>query len=153
MSFTNTDPVTVSFAGLEMDGIYITKSGDNAVVKLKSGYNICVPETLCKAREVTAGAEAKAETPELMQNEKLPKLSIISTGGTIASTVDYTTGAVSSKFTAEDILRSIPELGEIAQYHTLQPYNILSENMNAKMWQELARSIYDEIKNGSQGII
>ncbi|HJJ32413.1 MAG TPA: Glu-tRNA(Gln) amidotransferase subunit GatD [Methanocorpusculum sp.] len=153
MSFTNTDPVTVSFAGLEMDGIYITKSGDNAVVKLKSGYNICVPETLCKAREVTAGAEAKAETPELKQNEKLPKLSIISTGGTIASTVDYTTGAVSSKFTAEDILRSIPELGEIAQYHTLQPYNILSENMNAKMWQELARSIYDEIKNGSQGII
>ncbi|HJJ46983.1 MAG TPA: Glu-tRNA(Gln) amidotransferase subunit GatD [Methanocorpusculum sp.] len=153
MSFTNTDRITVSFAGLEMEGVYITKSGDNAVVKLKSGYNICVPENLCKKRDIHTVSESKVDVPALKQNAKLPKLSIISTGGTIASTVDYTTGAVSSKFTAEDILRSIPELGEIAQYHTLQPFNTLSENMNTKMWQELARTIYEEIKNDSKGII
>lgn len=155
MTFTNSDPVTVTFAGLEMDGIYINSSGDNAVVKLKSGYNICIPENLCAPREVVdaANAPAKSAGSPLMQDENLPRLSIISTGGTIASTVDYRTGAVSSKFTAEDILRSIPELGEIAHYHTLQPYNILSENMNPKMWQELARVIYDEIKDGSKGII
>jgi len=153
MTFKNTDPVTVSFAGQEMDGIYINKSGDNAIVKLKSGYNICIPENLCTAREVPESNEIKVEAPPLKQNASLPKLSIISTGGTIASTVDYRTGAVSSKFTAEDILRSIPELGTIAQYHTLQPFNILSENMNPEMWQELARSIYDELKNGAKGII
>ncbi|HJJ41561.1 MAG TPA: asparaginase domain-containing protein, partial [Methanocorpusculum sp.] len=152
MTFTNTDPVTVSFAGLEMEGIYISASGDNAVVKLKSGYNICVPESAVTAREGTPAPEKPSAQP-LAQNEKLPLLSIISTGGTIASTVDYRTGAVSSKFTAEDILRSIPELAGIARYHTLQPFNILSENMNPAMWQELARTIYDEIKDGAQGII
>ncbi len=152
MTFTNSDPVTVSFAGLEMEGMYISQSGENAIVKLKSGYNICVPESLCTARE---GGEQPSKTAAkpLEQDAKLPLLSIISTGGTIASTVDYRTGAVSSKFTAEDILRSIPELGSIARYHTLQPFNILSENMNPAMWQELARSIYDEIKDGAQGII
>ncbi|HJJ41933.1 MAG TPA: Glu-tRNA(Gln) amidotransferase subunit GatD [Methanocorpusculum sp.] len=155
MTFSNNDPVTVEFAGLKSDAIYINKSNENAVVKLSSGYNICIPENLCTLRKT---AEIKAEAPEkkaepLTQNSKLPLLSIISTGGTIASTVNYRTGAVSSKFTAEDILRSIPELGKIARYHTLQPFNILSENMNPKMWQELARSIYDEISSGSKGII
>ncbi|HJJ72174.1 MAG TPA: asparaginase domain-containing protein, partial [Methanocorpusculum sp.] len=132
MTFKNSDPVTVSFAGLEMEGIYISASNENAVVKLKSGYNICVPESAVTLRE---GAEvlAKPAAVPLEQNEKLPLLSIISTGGTIASTVDYRTGAVSSKFTAEDILRSIPELGDIARYRTLQPFNILSENMNPAM--------------------
>jgi len=152
MTFKNTDPVTVSFAGQEMEGIYITQSGNNAVVKLKSGYNICVPENLCSPRTQTK-YDVKIEPMPLEQNKKLPKLSIVSTGGTIASTVDYQTGAVSSKFTAEDILRSIPELGEIAHYHTLQPFNILSENMNPQMWMELARAIYEEIKDGAKGVI
>ena len=152
MTYQNSDPVTVSFAGLEMNGIYINKSGENAIVKLKSGYNICVPETCCAPRKGEAAAE-KPEVKPIEQNEKLPLLSIISTGGTIASTVDYQTGAVSSKFTAEDIIRNIPELAGIARYHTVQPYNILSENMNPQKWQVLARTIAFEIENGSQGII
>ena len=57
MTYQNSDPVTVSFAGLEMSGIYINKSGENAIVKLKSGYNICVPETCCAPRKGEAAAE------------------------------------------------------------------------------------------------
>ncbi|HJJ54650.1 MAG TPA: Glu-tRNA(Gln) amidotransferase subunit GatD [Methanocorpusculum sp.] len=152
MNFKNSDPITVSFAGLEMEGMYINKSGDNAIVKLKSGYNICVPETCCTARKDKTVQEKSATKP-LEQNDKLPLLSIISTGGTIASTVDYRTGAVSSKFTAEDIIRSIPELAGIANYHTVQPFNILSENMDPGKWQILARTIKYEIENGAQGII
>ncbi len=152
MNYKNRDPVTVSFAGLEMIGMYINKSGDNAIVKLKSGYNICVPETCCKPRKDGAVPEKPAIKP-LEQNEKLPLLSIVSTGGTIASTVDYCTGAVSSKFTAEDIIRSIPELAGIAHYHTVQPFNILSENMDPNKWQILARTIVSEIENGAQGVI
>ncbi|HJJ48241.1 MAG TPA: Glu-tRNA(Gln) amidotransferase subunit GatD [Methanocorpusculum sp.] len=154
MTFSNSDPVSVEFAGLTLKGIYINAAGSNAIVKLSSGYNICVPENLCTPREAENKPEApaaKAEAPA--QDANLPKLSIISTGGTIASTVDYRTGAVSSKFTAEDILRSIPELGKIAQYHTLQPFNVLSENMNPAMWQELARAVYAEIEAGAKGVI
>lgn len=153
MTFTNSDPVTVEFAGLTLKGIYISQNGSSAIVKLSSGYNICVPETLCSPREAEGTSPAAPAVSPLKQDAKLPKLSIISTGGTIASTVDYRTGAVSSKFTAEDILRSIPELGKIAQYHTLQPFNVLSENMNPAMWQELARTVFDEIKNGAEGVI
>ena len=159
MTFSNSDPVSVAFAGLTLQGIYINAAGSNAIVKLSSGYNICVPENLCTLREVEgeAAASAAAQTAEKpaapAQDASLPKLSIISTGGTIASTVDYRTGAVSSKFTAEDILRSIPELAKIAQYHTLQPFNVLSENMNPVMWQELARAVYAELESGAKGII
>jgi L-asparaginase/Glu-tRNA(Gln) amidotransferase subunit D len=43
-----------------------------------------------------------------VQRDDLPELAIISTGGTIASRVDYRTGAVTSQFSADDILRAIP---------------------------------------------
>ena len=145
MTFSNSDPVHVAFAGLDLHGIYISGSDGNAIVKLSSGYNICVPESLCTPDTDHPGVQPHHAAEPLKQDATLPLLSIISTGGTIASTVDYRTGAVSSKFTAEDIIRSIPELAGIAHYHTVQPFNILSENMNPSMWQELARTIRDEI--------
>ncbi|MDU9376403.1 hypothetical protein McpSp1_10170 [Methanocorpusculaceae archaeon Sp1] len=154
MTFSNSDPVNVAFAGLELHGMYISGANGNAVVKLSSGYNICVPESVCtSAPERAAAVPAKAAVEPLKQDAKLPLLAIVSTGGTIASTVDYRTGAVSSKFTAEDIVRSIPELADIARYHTLQPFNVLSENMNPAMWQELARAVHDEIAAGAKGVI
>ena len=152
MKLNNSDPVIVTFAGLEMNGIYINRSGEHAIIKLSSGYNICVPTSLC-APNGKAPVVEKPKILPLKQDAALPLLSIISTGGTIASTVDYRTGAVSSKFTAEDILRSIPELAGIARYHTLQPFQVLSENINPAMWQVLARAIHDEILKGAQGII
>ncbi|WP_343241330.1 asparaginase domain-containing protein, partial [Methanoculleus sp. UBA389] len=87
------------------------------------------------------------------QNPDLPELAIISTGGTIASRVDYRTGAVTSQFSASDILRAIPELGDIARYRDRQVASILSENMRPALWQELARAVYDEIRHGVSGVI
>lgn len=153
MTYANADPVEVDFAGQTLKGIYINKSKENAIVKLSSGYNICVPENLCRPCGTKPVEREEKKTEPLAQDSKLPLLSIISTGGTIASTVDYRTGAVSSKFTAEDILRSIPELGKTARYRTLQPFNVLSENMNPAMWQELAGAVFDEINKGSAGAI
>ncbi|MDR0439028.1 MAG: Glu-tRNA(Gln) amidotransferase subunit GatD [Methanocalculaceae archaeon] len=153
MIFSNNDPVNMEFAGLDLHGIYISGSDGNAVVKLSSGYNICVPESLCTIAPERSVAQPCHTVKPLKQDANLPLLSIISTGGTIASTVDYRTGAVSSKFTTEDIIRSIPELAGIARYRTAQPFNILSENMNPAMWQELARAIRDEIVAGATGVI
>ncbi|MQY53882.1 MAG: Glu-tRNA(Gln) amidotransferase subunit GatD, partial [Methanosarcinales archaeon] len=85
--------------------------------------------------------------------ESLPVLSILSTGGTIASKVDYRTGAVSPQFSTEDILETIPELGEIANVRGKVIYSILSENMRAEYWRKLAAEVYNEIKNGAEGII
>jgi len=87
------------------------------------------------------------------QNEALPQLSIVSTGGTIASRIDYRTGAVTSQFDAEDIIRAIPRLVTIARYRARKLYTILSENMNPAIWKELAEAVFQEIRNGSSGII
>lgn len=91
--------------------------------------------------------------PPPPRREGLPKVSILSTGGTIASKVDYRTGAVTSQFSAEEIISSIPELLEIANYEGKVIYNILSENMKAEYWQELARAVGSEIEKGADGVI
>lgn len=144
--------VICRYAGADLEARYITDRDGMAVIKLKSGYNIGVdpacltvvaPPEVVKAGEVTV----------IKQNPSLPELSIISTGGTIASCVDHRTGAVTSQFTAEDIMRAIPGLGDIARFRSAMLANILSENMTPAIWQTLAQSIYSEIKNGAEGII
>lgn len=121
------------------------------VVKLDSGYNIGVPASACTLTE--RPATVPAQQAEVAQNSSLPTLAIVSTGGTIASRIDYRTGSVTSQFNASDILTAIPELKEIANYRTIPIATILSENMTPAIWQELARAVYAEIKNGAKGII
>jgi glutamyl-tRNA(Gln) amidotransferase subunit D len=122
-----------------------------AVIKLDNGYNIGTSPG--RIEWVGRPAQHPSGAGVVIQNTRLPELSIISTGGTIASRVDYRTGAVTSQFSASDILRAIPELGDIARYRDRQIASILSENMRPGIWQELARAIYEEIKSGVEGVI
>jgi glutamyl-tRNA(Gln) amidotransferase subunit D len=122
-----------------------------AVVKLDSGYNIGVPPSSCNLVEHIVPVPVKQ--PDVIQNKNLPTLAIVSTGGTIASRIDYRTGSVTSQFNASDILIAIPELKEIANYRTIPLASILSENMTPAIWQELARAVHAEIKNGAKGVI
>lgn len=136
--------VTCRYAGTDFDGTYITDRDGMAVIKLNNGYNIGV-DPACLT--VVAPAEAvKGVGMVVKQDTSLPQLSIISTGGTIASRVDYRTGAVTSQFTADDIMRAIPGLADIAQFRSDVLATILSENMTPAIWQTLATSICDEIK-------
>ena len=143
--------VVCKYAGTDLDGTYITDRDGMAVIKLNSGYNIGVdPGCLT----VVAPAEAMEGVGMVVkQDTSLPQLSIISTGGTIASRVDYRTGAVTSQFTADDIMRAIPGLADIAQFRSEVLATILSENMTPAIWQTLATSICDEIKNGAEGVM
>ncbi len=85
-----------------------------AVVKLDSGYNIGVPPGDCHI--ISRAEPVIVKQQEVLQNTSLPNLAIVSTGGTIASRIDYRTGSVTSQFNANDILTAIPELKEIANY-------------------------------------
>jgi glutamyl-tRNA(Gln) amidotransferase subunit D len=143
--------VSCDYGGKTHKGIYITNRDGMAVVKLSSGYNIGVPPSSCTCIEQSVPAPSRSRV--VNKTVGLPDLSIISTGGTIASRIDYRTGSVSSQFDASDILTAIPELAQIANYRTLPLAAILSENMTPAIWQELARAIYTEIKNGAAGII
>jgi glutamyl-tRNA(Gln) amidotransferase subunit D len=143
--------VCCTIAGTDLTGTYITSRGDHAVVKLENGYNIGVP-----AASVVCMEAAPAVTPVVSpveQNPELPDVAIISTGGTIASRIDYRTGAVTSQFSADDILRAIPGLADIASFRAHQLATILSENMHPGLWRDIARCIYDEIRRGAAGII
>jgi glutamyl-tRNA(Gln) amidotransferase subunit D len=145
------DRVECTYGGTRLNGTYITDRDGKAVIKLDSGYNIGVGRTNCRFLE--RPSLVKRPGLSAVQDDSLPSLSIISTGGTIASRIDYRTGAVTSQFDADDILRAIPGLSGIARYRTTQLYTILSENMTPAIWQELAAAVYKEIKNGATGVI
>lgn len=145
------DIVRCTLQGCSCEGTYITTRDGMATIKLMSGYNIGVPE---KNLTKTGSSEmAEPYASEIAQDTTLPKISIVSTGGTIASKIDYRTGAVTSQFRATDILNAIPGLATLAQFSAVQLCNILSENMTPAIWQQLARAIYGEIKAGAQGVL
>jgi len=151
-AFSTGDLVSCRIGEARTEGSYITSRDGMAVVKLGSGYNIGVPEEDCSLVSRQAVTEP-VEPAEAAQNESLPRVTIVSTGGTIASRIDYRTGAVTSQFRATDILHAIPGLSSIAQFSAIQLCNILSENMTPAIWQQLARAIHDKIKGGATGII
>ena len=151
------DRVRVESKGAQYEGILMPSQTGKIVLKLKSGYNIGLDPDTASITLLEKMDEKKPQEPVSKpckkKNDKLPRISILSTGGTIASKIDYRTGAVTSKFNAEDILRAIPELEDIANYNCRIIYSILSENMRPSYWVELVRAVYEEIKNGADGII
>lgn len=149
--FSPGDVVRCTLGGSERRGVYITERDGMAVLKLDNGYNIGVSSRDCSLIE--RQSPQQAAKVEVVQDRSLPLLSIVSTGGTIASRIDYRTGAVTSQFDAADILRAIPGLRDIAHYRTRKLYTILSENMTPAIWQELARAVYREILDGARGVI
>ena len=150
--FMTGDLVRCTIGTAQIEGSFITSRDGMAVVKLGSGYNIGAQEADCTLITRPETPEP-VEPAEVSQNNTLPKVTIVSTGGTIASRIDYRTGAVTSQFRATDILHAIPGLSSIAQFSAVQLCNILSENMTPAIWQQLARAIYEEIKGGATGII
>ncbi|MDD2755513.1 MAG: Glu-tRNA(Gln) amidotransferase subunit GatD [Methanothrix sp.] len=125
------------------------------VMKLDNGYNIGLCAEKCELQLLQKSQEnkLKGNIRPLQTKEGLPQVSILSTGGTIASKVDYRTGAVTSQFSAGEIISAIPELEEIANYHARVIYQILSENMRAEYWIKLAQSVAEEIRAGAEGVI
>ncbi len=77
-----------------------------------------------------------------------PKISIIATGGTIASRVDYRTGGVTPITKAEDLLSAIPELKEIADIDAKTALSIFSENMQFKYYGKIANAVASEKADG-----
>jgi glutamyl-tRNA(Gln) amidotransferase subunit D len=149
--YSSGDIVTCTYGRNPRKGTYITGRDGHAVVKLESGYNIGVPVSnlsLVSRPEIVQPPEKT-----ISQDESLPALSIVSTGGTIASRIDYRTGAVTSQFDAADILRAIPRLQTVGHYRARKLTTILSENMTPAIWQQLAEAVYEEIQRGAAGVI
>ena len=148
------DRIAVTKDGVRREGVLMPSVSGTVVIKMDSGYNAGFDPERSHVELVRKGkAPMIPPPPPILRREGLPKVSILSTGGTIASKVDYRTGAVTSQFSAEEIISSIPELLDIANYDGRVIYNILSENMKAEYWQVLARAVGSEIEKGAQGVI
>ncbi|SEH16589.1 glutamyl-tRNA(Gln) amidotransferase subunit D [Natronorubrum sediminis] len=155
------DRVRVDRADRTYEGVLLPSSTDeHLVVKLEGGYNVGIDSAEADVDVLEEdvyeidGDGAEEETgSEVEFDEDLPTISLISTGGTIASTVDYRTGAVTAQFDAEDVLRAVPDLAGRANYRGRVVANILSENMEPPLWQDLARAVAEEIEAGADGVV
>ena len=141
------------------EGTLIPRSeySDNThiVIKLKNGYNLGIRVTSeTKIKKIGKGTKPSFTTPSLPeQNSNLPKVVILSTGGTIASRVDYRTGAVRSALSASDLYGVVPELSDIARVQTEIVFGIYSENITLAHWSQLAKKIDEYIKLGVDGVV
>jgi glutamyl-tRNA(Gln) amidotransferase subunit D len=128
------------------------------VLKLKNGYNIGIKfEKGVKIKKIRAvlnvGKKSEKGVEEMIFDKKLPMISIIGTGGTIASKIDYKTGGVYASFSAKDIVIQVPELKEITNIKVEQVMNIMSEDITPDGWREIARAVAKEINSGVRGVI
>jgi glutamyl-tRNA(Gln) amidotransferase subunit D len=152
------DRVQVQKEGEKFVGVLMPRSeledDRHLVIKTDDGYNLGLSiDGLLLTKMPQEQAPAKIKTASRKARADLPMVSIISTGGTIASRVDYKTGAVSPALSAEDLYQSVPELGEIASIKTEILLSLLSENIEPANWTSMAKAVAAHVKGGSQGIV
>lgn len=129
---------------------------DNLIIKLNSGYNIGLKFDESKTLSLVEKGKSIIFKPSeivLPIDEKKPTVSILGCGGTIASRVEYTTGAVFPAFSPSDFVSSFPKLKEYANMRSKKLFDLLSEDMTPEHWKVIAREVKSEIEAGSDGIV
>ncbi|MBS3073344.1 Glu-tRNA(Gln) amidotransferase subunit GatD [Candidatus Pacearchaeota archaeon] len=147
-------------ADKEYDGI-VFESYDPKIIliKLKSGYNVGVEKSKIKQIKILEKAKIKPEmkikthgnkvsgaqkarlSSEVPYNPNLKKIIVLHTGGTIASKLDYQSGGVVAKFSAEDLIEMVPEIAKIANIETELISNFMSEDMMFSDYQKIISAI------------
>lgn len=132
-----------------------TADDRHIVLKLTTGYNVGVAFD-DETEIVRLGQADKPEfrPPPLPETRAgLPRVSIVSTGGTIASRVDYVTGGVQSAISSRDLLSIVPELSEIAVVDADILYSVFSENIDPDHWSSMAKRVAEKIRGGAEGVV
>ncbi|NPD85337.1 Glu-tRNA(Gln) amidotransferase subunit GatD [Lentimicrobium sp. L6] len=125
------------------------------VMKIITGYNVGVDVNTITAMKETGYKKANYKIPEkeFPYTEGLPKVKLFGTGGTIASRLDYRTGAVIPAFSPGELYGAVPELADICNLETEKVFAVFSENMGPKQYIALAKAIGREIERGVDGIV
>lgn len=138
------------------EGKFVNLTKSTLFIKLESGYNIGIHKNKIKKIELIEKIkESKKKKMDVKPNNKLPKILILHTGGTIASKVDYSTGAVIAKFTPEELVELFPELTKIANIESKIISNMMSDDMNFSHYNIIGEEIQKAIKKDKdlKGII
>ncbi len=133
---------------------YETSDDSHVVLKLKSGYNVGIELDEIKNIEKMSSPKEKREMSNVKKTDSsLPKILLLSTGGTIASKVDYRTGAVTPALTASDLNDAVPEIANIANIDAEVLFSEYSENLQPEHWIGTAKKIESVVNLGYKGII
>ncbi|MDE1867640.1 MAG: Glu-tRNA(Gln) amidotransferase subunit GatD, partial [Thaumarchaeota archaeon] len=133
---------------------YEYSDDDHIVLKLKNGYNIGLQIEKIIHIEIESHPSVKKEnTTQPQTDPKLPKILLISTGGTIASRIDYRTGGVSPALTAAELNASVPEISKIANIDTEVLFSEYSENLLPEHWRKIAEKLNSYSRSEYKGII
>lgn len=153
------DKVSISSKDMALDGEIMpkTEAGDRStiVVKLDNGYNTGIKFSDDMIVEKLSEGKSEASFPKakLTQKKGLPKVTLIYTGGTIGSKVDYKSGGVYTLTKPEELLYEVPELSGIANLEIIPLFSIFSEDMSHMEWQKTAQKVADALNTGSNGVV
>jgi len=143
----------------EFSGIVLPRSENDddthIVLKLVTGYNIGIATDTIEDIKDCGYKEAHYKIPEkeFPVSENKPSIKLFGTGGTIASRLDYRTGAVIPAFSPGELYGAVPELADICNLTTDKLFAVFSENMGPKQYTVLAKEIGEQIEKGIDGIV
>lgn len=132
-----------------------TADDRHIVLKLHNGYNVGINIRSIKNIKEVGYKKANYKIPEqeFPVDSKKPNVTLLGTGGTIASRLDYRTGAVIPAFTPGELYGAVPELADIANLKTIKLFGVFSENMGPEQYIITAKEIEKQIKAGADGIV
>ncbi len=132
-----------------------TADDRHIVMKLRNGYNVGLDVSTLTAVRETGYREAHYKIPEkaFPFDPVKPNVILYGTGGTIASRLDYRTGAVIPAFSPGELYGSVPELADICNLQTEKLYGVFSENMGPEQYIGTAQAIGRAIAEGKDGVV
>lgn len=146
--------IRFKYKDTEFNGVMVNLSGDKYTIKLSNGYNLSVPS----AEFTLIEEKGKVENPSIHTTENQvtqsgrKKLSLIGTGGTIASRVDYITGAVKPVKDATFLRESVSNISKYdLDIRLLEA--VLSENLVPSDWVRIAKTVNDSLKKNHGAVI
>jgi glutamyl-tRNA(Gln) amidotransferase subunit D len=153
------DVISVSRDGAQRIGRLMPKienaDPDCVVIKVENGYNIGIAfEKGTRIGLVEKGSIGSGKMIDRYKRIRVGgAVSILGCGGTIASKIEYKTGAVFPAFLPEELVASFPRLGGMGKIASRQLFSLLSEDITATHWEMVAKEIEQDVKEGAEGIV
>ncbi len=139
-----------------IQGVALHPAAKNHItVKLVNGYNASYPLEEVQSIEIlgshTPSPDENASSTVL--DETLPRIRILHTGGTIASKVDYSTGAVVARFEPEELIATLPELSHLANIEAVKLGNMFSDDIRPQHWNSIIQASKKAFDDGCDGVV
>ncbi|MDE1853633.1 MAG: Glu-tRNA(Gln) amidotransferase subunit GatD [Thaumarchaeota archaeon] len=134
---------------------YLHGDAAHVVLKLRSGYNVGLDLEGLKGVKVVAKGEKPSFAPPAPPKSTggLPRVLILGTGGTIASRIDYRTGAVHPAVSSAELHSLVPELSELARLQPEIMFDVFSENISPRHWTKLAQRVAKAVREEFDGVV